>query len=297
MNAQLRPANPASRRSLACNTASASARKIDPSYPPGTETEISGARFHRAGHVINVPHVQKTTVISAPVPIIPRAGRNEVEPDSSEFGAGPVFWPMLTVSWLLTTGSLRAFQTTFVHHTSHGNLSGKPRMDRIPAVVIPGIWLYQVSGLFQVMTKHTWVRDTSGRLGAREVFVRLTYGRFIGCRTPESNLPWFRGIGEWSIWTIRMLGIYLPFRCFASASAAHVKTKKFRASLRSLLLDGLVPSASYEKQLTCSAAGSCPDWLNSGGGSPGPCPESPGRSSADRQTARGERCCPNRRRG
>ena len=245
---------------------------------------------------------------------------------------------MLTVLWLLTTGSLRAFQTTFVHHTSHGNLSGKPRMDRlmgfrpgqtrlyywsrlfwltispmsharyflartranlltssaarrlaaitygfmllmlaklmgwtvfIPAVVIPGIWLYQVSGLFQVMTKHTWVRDTSGRLGAREVFVRLTYGRFMGVRTPESNLPWFRGIPEWSIWTIRMLGIYLPFRCFASASAAHVKTKKFRASLRSLLLDGLVPSASYEKQLTCSAAGSCLDWLNSGGGSPG----------------------------
>ena len=33
----------------------------------GTETEIGGARFHRAGHVINVPHVQKTTVISAPV--------------------------------------------------------------------------------------------------------------------------------------------------------------------------------------------------------------------------------------
>ena len=32
-----------------------------------TETEISGARFHRAGHVITVPHVQKTTVISAPV--------------------------------------------------------------------------------------------------------------------------------------------------------------------------------------------------------------------------------------
>ena len=32
-----------------------------------TETEISGARFHRAGHVKNVPHVQKTTVISAPV--------------------------------------------------------------------------------------------------------------------------------------------------------------------------------------------------------------------------------------
>ena len=32
-----------------------------------TETEISGARFHRAGHVINVPHVLNTTVISAPV--------------------------------------------------------------------------------------------------------------------------------------------------------------------------------------------------------------------------------------
>ncbi len=32
-----------------------------------TETGISGARFHRARHVINVPHVQNTTVISAPV--------------------------------------------------------------------------------------------------------------------------------------------------------------------------------------------------------------------------------------
>ena len=39
----------------------------DPQRTLRTETEISGARFHRAGHVINVPHVQKTTVISAPV--------------------------------------------------------------------------------------------------------------------------------------------------------------------------------------------------------------------------------------
>ncbi len=36
-----------------------------------TETEISGARFHRAEHVINVLHVRKTTVISAPVLIVP----------------------------------------------------------------------------------------------------------------------------------------------------------------------------------------------------------------------------------
>ena len=35
--------------------------------PLRTETEISGARFHRAEHVINVLHVRKTTVISAPV--------------------------------------------------------------------------------------------------------------------------------------------------------------------------------------------------------------------------------------
>ena len=32
-----------------------------------TETEISGARYNRAGHVTNVPHVRQTTVISAPV--------------------------------------------------------------------------------------------------------------------------------------------------------------------------------------------------------------------------------------
>ncbi len=35
--------------------------------PVKTETEISGARFHRAGHVKNVPHIGKTSVISAPV--------------------------------------------------------------------------------------------------------------------------------------------------------------------------------------------------------------------------------------
>ena len=35
--------------------------------PVRTETEISGARFHRAEHVKNVLHVRKTTVISAPV--------------------------------------------------------------------------------------------------------------------------------------------------------------------------------------------------------------------------------------
>ena len=33
-----------------------------------TETEINGARFHRAEHVL---HVRKTTVISAPVLIVP----------------------------------------------------------------------------------------------------------------------------------------------------------------------------------------------------------------------------------
>ena len=35
-----------------------------------TETETGGARFHRAGHVKNVPHVRKTTVLSAPVLIV-----------------------------------------------------------------------------------------------------------------------------------------------------------------------------------------------------------------------------------
>ncbi len=35
--------------------------------PLRTETEIGGARFHRAEHVKNVLHVRKTTVISAPV--------------------------------------------------------------------------------------------------------------------------------------------------------------------------------------------------------------------------------------
>ncbi len=40
---------------------------VEPELSLRTETEISGARFHRARHVINVPHVQKTTVISAPV--------------------------------------------------------------------------------------------------------------------------------------------------------------------------------------------------------------------------------------
>ncbi len=38
-----------------------------------TAAELSGARFHRAGHVTNVPHVRKTTVISPPVLYSPRS--------------------------------------------------------------------------------------------------------------------------------------------------------------------------------------------------------------------------------
>ena len=33
----------------------------------GTAAELSGARFHRARHVTNVPHARKTTVISPPI--------------------------------------------------------------------------------------------------------------------------------------------------------------------------------------------------------------------------------------
>ena len=84
----------------------------------------------------------------------------------------------------------------------------------VMAVVVPGIWLYQISGLFQVMTEHVLVRYTSGEIGAREVLVRLTYGRFTGCRAPESDLPWLCGMLEWTIFTAKMLCIYLPFRSF-----------------------------------------------------------------------------------
>ena len=35
--------------------------------PIRTETEIGGARFHRARHVKNVPHDRKATVTSPPV--------------------------------------------------------------------------------------------------------------------------------------------------------------------------------------------------------------------------------------
>jgi hypothetical protein len=246
--------------------------------------------------------------------------------------AGPAFWLLLPFSWLFTVSAVRAFQTSFVHHASHGNLSGneswdnflgelmstiawimplrdykeehikghhprnglldgngaddpdlwfivnymefKPGRSRrvywmqlmwllvspvfhwrffhartranlttatwkrrtvavayagmlltltawtsswtmlLFVVLIPGIWLYQVSGVLQVLTEHTWVRDTSGKLSKREVLVRLTYGRFLGCRTPDSNLPPLKRYVAWMAWWSKMLLVYLPLRLF-----------------------------------------------------------------------------------
>lgn len=45
--------------------------------------------------------------------------------------AGPVYWLLLPVTWLFTVSGLRAFQTTFVHHASHDNLSGRARLDEV----------------------------------------------------------------------------------------------------------------------------------------------------------------------
>ena len=246
--------------------------------------------------------------------------------------AGTTYWFLLPFSWIFTVSALRAFQTTFVHHASHGNLSGKLWLDNILgelmsivawimplsayaeghikghhprtglldgngaddpdlrfivnymgfkpgksrreywfhlmclivspafhvrffmarslanlvtatpkrrfaalvyalsiagltalfgdwilltlAVLIPGIWLYQVSGVLQVLTEHAWVRDTSGQLSKREILVRLTFGRFLGCRVPDTKLPTSLRVLAWIVWFAKMVGVYFPARIF-----------------------------------------------------------------------------------
>ena len=54
-----------------------------------TETEICGVRFQRARHVVNVPHVQKTTVITAPVLIAPIKLRQQSISQAGQAVCGP----------------------------------------------------------------------------------------------------------------------------------------------------------------------------------------------------------------
>ena len=246
--------------------------------------------------------------------------------------AEPIYWLLLPMTWLFTVSSLRAFQTTFVHHASHGNLSGRAWLDKVLGeimstvtwivtlreyteghlkghhprtglldgagpddpdlwfivndmgfkpggsrrdywrqlicllispgfhgrfflartranlaratagrrltaaayvavlfglvaltgawlqllwvLLIPGIWLYQVSGVLQVLTEHSWVRDTSGKISKKEVSARLTIGRFVGSRVPDPSQPRSQRILGWIRWTLGMIFWHLPVRLF-----------------------------------------------------------------------------------
>lgn len=225
-------------------------------------------------------------------------------------------WLLLPAGWLFTTSALRAFQTTFLHHASHKNLTGVEWIDRaigdalstiawitpykeysdghrhhhgklalwedvdlrfivlfmgfvagksreaywrhlgrliisprfhamylwartnanlndatlsrrlsaaaflITAValvslygvwfqfllvwIVPTLWLYQVSGLLQVLTEHSWVRDPALAGQPREQHARLTTGRFVGTHVPAGDMKFGQAILAWIGWTISM---------------------------------------------------------------------------------------------
>jgi len=228
------------------------------------------------------------------------------------------YWILLPTGWLLTTSALRAFQTTFLHHASHQNLSGVGWIDSaigdilstvawinpfqeygaghrhhhsklalwedvdlrfivllmrfktgltrrdywlqlIRLILSPafhltflwtrttanlvhatpprrlfslafaiavftptiayGLWtelvlvwlipatlLYQISGVLQVLTEHSWVREPALVGQPKDQFARLTVGRFLGAPLPTCGLRKRSDVFKWLYWFANMAG-------------------------------------------------------------------------------------------
>lgn len=60
--------------------------------------------------------------------------------------SAPYFWVLLPATWVLTTSAARSFQTTFVHHASHDNLSRRKRLNTIVGEVLSTlVWIQPLS--------------------------------------------------------------------------------------------------------------------------------------------------------
>lgn len=101
--------------------------------------------------------------------------------------AEPIYWLLLPMTWLFTVSSLRAFQTTFVHHASHGNLSGRAWLDKVLGEIMSTVtWIVGskrclVPFLFQgTCFKGLVSWSSSGVQGGfeRSVFVRRIQPKF-----------------------------------------------------------------------------------------------------------------------
>lgn len=72
--------------------------------------------------------------------------------------------------------------------------------------LIPAILLYQISGVLQVLTEHSWVREPALAGQLREQFARLTVGRFLGAPLPICGLKKRSDAAKWLSWIASMAG-------------------------------------------------------------------------------------------
>jgi fatty acid desaturase len=83
------------------------------------------------------------------------------------------------------------------------------------AYVFPLTLLYHISGLFQFLSEHRWLRVKQPGESNKIYLARLTTGRFSGEPVPDTDdLSHPERVWAWTVWAMRMAFIHLPLRLF-----------------------------------------------------------------------------------
>ena len=61
----------------------------------------------------------------------------------------PPWWLLIPLPWLVATSVMQTLQTNFLHHASHGNLSGKQRFDQLISEALSVLILYRPFAAYQ----------------------------------------------------------------------------------------------------------------------------------------------------
>lgn len=82
------------------------------------------------------------------------------------------------------------------------------------AWVFPLTILYQISACLRLCSEHLWSEHGVSNKHDKLTRSRLTFGIFLGEKTPNLSLPWFSKANAWCIWCFRMIFIHLTTRLF-----------------------------------------------------------------------------------
>ena len=105
----------------------------------------------------------------------------------------------LTISWLMTTSSLRSFQTTFLHHASHRNLLSVVRLDQVICSIMSILAWTLPLGSYREGTKGNaydkgHIKGHHGKLGTQSDPDTLFVSSFSWLKPGQQVHVYFRGL-------------------------------------------------------------------------------------------------------